>query len=81
MTAFTFEETTLMTIYTPGTRTGLMDELSKMRTYLEPDETELLELTDSVLRKLEGMSDAEFTTLDLTPDFEGMEDTDAPNQI
>ena len=77
MTTFTFEETTLMAIYNPGTRTGLMDELIKMRTYLEPDETELLELTDSVLRKLADMYDTEFDLLDLTPDFEEMEELDA----
>jgi len=44
-----------------------------MRRYLEPDETELLGLTDSALGKLRGMDDAAFSALDLIPDF-GPED-------
>ena len=41
-----------------------------MRGYLEPDETELRELTDSALEKLRGISDAEYEQLELIPDFE-----------
>ena len=47
-----------------------------MRGYLEPDETELRELTDSAIAKLRRMSDAEYDALDLFPDFE-KEDMDA----
>ncbi len=48
--------------------------LTEMRGYLEPDEDELRELTDSALTKLERMSDADFEALELVPDFE----TEAP---
>ena len=41
-----------------------------MREYLEPSETELRDLTDAVMEKLERMSDAEFDELDLFPDFD-----------
>ena len=41
-----------------------------MHTYLEDDEAELAELTVSVLRKLDSISDDEFDSLDLYPDFD-----------
>jgi hypothetical protein len=47
-----------------------MDALVAMREYLEENETELRDLTDSVVEKLEEMSDAEFEALDLYPDFD-----------
>ncbi len=56
---FTFEEMNLMCIYNTGSRTGLA-----------PEETELRELTDSALGKLQAMSDAEFAELELYPDFD-----------
>ena len=68
---FTFEEKNLVCIYSGGRdRAGAIAELEKMRGYLEPDETELLELTDSALGKLRGMDDAAFSGLDLIPDFD-----------
>ncbi len=67
---FTHDEINLMAIYNPGTREGLIAELTAMRKYLEPDETALLELTDSVLAKLSRMTDKEFLQLDIYPDFE-----------
>ena len=74
---FTFDEINLMCIYNTGTKEGLMDALKEMRGYLEPDEAELLALTDSTLEKLAPMSVAEFESLDLYPDFDGKEDEDA----
>ena len=70
MSDFTFDEINLMCIYNTGTRAGLMQELTDMRGHLEPDETELRELTDSALMKLQAMSDAEFAQLELYPDFD-----------
>ena len=67
---FTFEEINLMCIYNTGSRTGLIEALNEMRGHLEPDETELRELTDSALGKLQAMSDAEFAELELFPDFD-----------
>ena len=74
---FTHDEITLMAIYNTGSRTGLIEELTAMRGYLEADEVELRKLTDSVVAKLKPMTDAEFNMLDLFPDFIEMEDTDA----
>lgn len=70
MNAFTYEEQELMSIYDPGTREGLIANLEEMRGYLEPDEDELRELTDSALEKLRDISDAEYEQLELMPDFE-----------
>ena len=70
MRNFTFEEMNLMCIYNTGSRTGLIDSLREMRGELTPEETELRELTDSALGKLQTMSDAEFAELELYPDFD-----------
>lgn len=66
----TYEEQQLMSIYNTGTRMGLLEALSKMRTYLDKDETELRDLTDSAIEKLRHMTDAEYEALDLVPDFD-----------
>ena len=66
---FTYEEINLMCIYDISSRKGLISELAKMRKYLEPDEAEILELTDSAIRKLEKISDDELAELELVPDF------------
>ena len=71
MIHFTHDEINLMSIYnSAGTREGLIGDLANMRGYLDADEVELLALTDSAIRKLRAMTDAEFSELDLTPDFE-----------
>ena len=67
---FTKDELSLMSIYNTGDREGTIEEIKEMRTYLEQDETELADLTESVLRKLESISDDEFESLDLYPDFD-----------
>lgn len=67
---FTFEETNLLCIYNTGSRTGLIDALTEMRGELSTEETELRELTDSALSKLRAMTDDEFATLELYPDFD-----------
>lgn len=77
MENFTFEEMNLMCIYNTGMREGLIGALTEMRGYLEPDETELLTLTDSTLEKLSHMSDEAFDAMELYPDFGDEEDTDA----
>ena len=70
MTNFTHDELNLMAIYNTGSREGLTEELKAMRVHLEEDETELRELTDSVLRKLADLSNEEYAALDLIPDFD-----------
>ena len=69
MEYLTFDEITLMSLYTDGTRTGTIRALKEMRGYLDAGETELLTLTDSTISKLEQMPDEAFETLDLFPDF------------
>lgn len=70
MSDFTNEELNLLCIYNTGTRQGLIAALIDMRKYLEADEKELLELTDSALGKLRRMTDEDFETLELVPDFD-----------
>lgn len=71
MENFTHDETNLLCIYNgTSTRMGVIAALTEMRGYLEPGEDELRALTDSALSKLGRMSDAEFATLELFPDFE-----------
>ena len=72
---FTNDELNLMCIYDTGTRTGLLDALTTMKEVLEPEETELREMTDSVIGKLSAMTDAEYAELELFPDF-NKEDAD-----
>ena len=67
---FTFEELNLMCIYNTGSRAGLIESLNEMRGELLAEETELMELTDSTLRKLQAMTDDEFAELELYPDFD-----------
>ena len=70
MMNFTNDEMNLMAIYHTGTRDGLIDALTAMREYLEEDEAELRDMTDSVLEKLNAMTDSEYDELVLIPDFD-----------
>ena len=70
MKDFTFDEINLMCIYNTGARAGLIQELTVMRGYLEPDEDELRALTDSTLQKLGEITDEQFAELELVPDFD-----------
>lgn len=67
-TTFTLAETNLMVIYNPGSRLGLIAELSNMLTYLFSDEIALRDLTLSTIRKLSSLTDTEFAALDLEID-------------
>lgn len=66
----THYEQQLMAIYNTGTRLGLIQALNDMRTYLDTDQQELMDATDSAIAKLNAMTDAEYESLDLIPDFE-----------
>lgn len=66
----THDEQQLMAIYNTGSRLDLIRNLNEMRTYLGKDEQELQMLTDSTIAKLNTMTDAEYDSLDLIPDFE-----------
>ena len=69
MNELTFEERNLVALYNRDDRETTMHALSEMRDYLDADETELRELTDSALYKLGQMRDEDFDALDLTPDY------------
>jgi len=74
---FARDEINLMCIYGNESREELICTLLEMRECLTPEETELRELTDSVLQKLAVITDAAFAELDMFPDFTEQEDTDA----
>lgn len=69
MTNLTHDEMNLLCIYQKNTRIGTMDAITVMKQYLEQDETELAEMSDSLLTKLENMTDEEFDELEKFPDF------------
>ena len=70
MTNLTHDEMNLLCIYQKNTRIGTMDSITVMQQYLEKDETELAEMSNSLLSKLEKMSDEEFEELEKFPDFD-----------
>lgn len=65
----TYEERQLMVIYNTGTRRGLLEELTKMQSYISAEEKDLNKLTASAIRKLQEMSDDDYAALDLVPEF------------
>ncbi len=66
---FTKDELSLIGIYNAGSRKETIAALIEMSQYLEDDETDLRELTDSAVNKLEKITDEQFEGLDLFPDF------------
>ena len=61
---FDHEELTLMMLYNPGERQGLIQELRLMQCYLAPDEAALRKLSNKVIEKLKLLTDAEYDELD-----------------
>ncbi len=74
---FTNDELWLIYIYEAETRRGTINELKNMRKDLTDDETELRNLTDSVLKKLRHMTDKEYSRIDFTQIFDEMGDLNA----
>lgn len=71
-----YDEYQLMSLYNEGTRGALISNLMEARKYLSSDEKDEIDVTESCIKKLRAMSDAEFDELALSPDyFEEMEDT------
>ena len=66
---FTEDEYNLIMLYNPGTRSGLIEELRTMQKSLTGRDRNLRRWTDSVLKKLDGMTDNEFDLLELFPDL------------
>ena len=73
MMDLTIDEKMLILLYSPGTRMGLYGALQQMKEQLEEDETELLDLTNSVLQKLSDMDDEVFEKLSLSLDLSRLE--------
>lgn len=69
MTTFNLEEINLMCIYDTGSRSGLLTELEKVLPLLAEDDVELIQLVQTVLAKVQQMSDLEYGQLILIPDF------------
>lgn len=65
---FDYEELTLMMLYNPGTRLGLIQKLRLMQCYLAPDEVALRELSERVIEKLKLLTDAEFDEVEFSLD-------------
>ena len=57
---FTADERMMIMLYGNGTKHGLTGALIEMRSSLQPDEKELSHLTDTLLSKLNGMTEDEF---------------------
>ena len=72
---FTIEEINLICIYDTGQRVGLIDALTNMLGYLQEDEAELRTLAESVISRLQSMTDTEYSKLvpTLMPDYDETE--------
>lgn len=62
---FSKDEMYLMMLYSPGTKSGLVEALKQIKMQLTPEEIELCSMTESTLTKLEVMTDEEFERLNL----------------
>ena len=58
----------VMMLYSPGTCQGLISELVLMKKQLTPQEKKLRSLADSIIGKLDAVSDDEFEHLDFFPE-------------
>jgi len=62
---FSHDEIMLVMLYGNGTRLGLVQNLRLMQCYLQPDETALRELSDTVIEKLLRMTEKDFAEIEL----------------
>lgn len=70
MIIFNSEELLMMMLYNPGTRLGLIAELTAMKAQLTLREKRLNRLTGRLITKLEQITDKDFEELDFYPDDE-----------
>ena len=66
----TFDETNVLCIYAGDTKEETVAALREMREALTDEDADLREITDSVLTKLESMTEEDFSKLELYPDFD-----------
>ena len=69
MPHFTIRELNLICIYDTGTLAGLIATINEMASQLTEEEQELKTLSDSVLSKLNRMTDEEYAVLIRNIDF------------
>ena len=71
MPEFEPDEKNLIILYNTGTRQGLIHELKEMLPYLEADQDILRDMAQAVMKKLNRMTDTQFTAFcaKLEPDF------------
>lgn len=70
MISFTEDELMLMMIYNPGTKEGLIRELTTMQQALTGRDRNLRKWTHGALKKLGQITDEEYEELQLIPDFD-----------
>ena len=63
MSILTFEESVLLNIYNSGSCEDTLFQLKTMKSYIVDGETEMKELTESLIKKLSNMSETEFLAL------------------
>ena len=66
----TFDETNVLCIYAGETKEETVTALREMREALTDEDADLRGITDSVLTKLENMTEEDFSKLELYPDFD-----------
>ena len=71
---FNIEEVNLMCIFDMSSRAALIAEITAA--IPEFDEPELADIAENVIGKLTEMSDADFTALELYPEYEDYDETE-----
>ena len=66
---FSKDEMIMMMLYSPGNRPVLISTLEDMKGQLTGDDAELSVLVDSILPKLNAMTDEEFNGMSICPDI------------
>lgn len=66
---FSKDEMIMMMLYSPGNRPGLISTLEDMKGQLTGEDAELSVLVDSILPKLNAMTDEEFNGMSICPDI------------
>ena len=71
MPEFEPDERNLICLYNNGSRKGLIKELNEMLPYLDADQDALRDMAQSVIQKLDSVTDAEYKSFcaELEPDF------------
>jgi len=69
---FTVEEENLICIYDTSSRAALIDSLNAVKA--DFDEPELLEIIENAIKKLQAMTDADYSALIFHPAYHGDED-------